>query len=85
MKVGILPIEGEAILNKWFIGVEVKKYSPVMFYDGFAFKPYFIFVFTKIIDMGTEYTELNGRPQKKIGGWLRVEFPIGIFIKISLI
>lgn len=83
MKIGKLPKQsGEANVGKWYIGVEVMKHSPAYFYEGFAFRPYFVFMFTKIIDWGTEHQVIGGTKQKKIGGWLRWECPIGINIKL---
>lgn len=82
MKIGKLPKEqGIVNLGKWYVGVEILQHHPAWHYDGFAFKPYFVFMFVKITDWGTEHMEPNGRPQKKLGGWWRCEAPIGICVK----
>lgn len=86
MKIGKLPTEGGAINEgKWYIGMEVFLYHPSRYYSGFAFKPYFMFMFTKITKWGTEDCVMGGTKQEKIGGWWRWECPIGINIDISLI
>lgn len=83
MKIGKLPKEkGQVNVGKWYIGVEILKYHHAYFYEGFAFKPYFVFMFTKITDWGTEDKVIGGTKQKKIGGWWRFEFPFGINIII---
>ena len=83
MKIGNIPKDHTAIqLNKWIIGVEILKYAPYKYYNGFSLRPYFFFVCVKTIDYGTEFQEMNGIPAKRIGGWWSFEFPFGISISI---
>lgn len=86
MKIGKLPTQGGAINEgKWYIGVEMCMYRPDMHYEGFAFRPYFVFMFVKITKWGTEGLMMGGEKQERIGGWWRFEFPIGIHINIDII
>ncbi|MFZ2152258.1 MAG: hypothetical protein WAV09_04080 [Minisyncoccia bacterium] len=86
MKIGKLPVAyGMMVEGEWYIGVEIMIYHPSTCYDGFAFKPYFRFIFTKIINWGTPQMVVDGEKIQKIGGWWSFECPIGIFINIKII
>lgn len=64
--------------DKWHIGVRILKCSPRKM--G-IFQPEIMFCFVKWQDFGEPY-KLDGRPEKKMGGWKTFEFPWGISIKI---
>ncbi len=82
MKIGNLPLEGEAtVLNKWYIGIEILPYPPYRCYRGFAFKPYILIVCMKTTDFGTEYFQVNGTPGKQKGGYKSFTFPFGFCIE----
>lgn len=65
-------------LNKWLFFIEIRRCRP----DRVGiFKPYFSCGLVKFTDFG-EMDRLDGRPQKKKGGWWSGEFPVGIAIEI---
>lgn len=83
MKIGLIPEIGEEMkLKKWYIGVEILRYPPYMFYQGFSIKPYILILCMKIEDYGTEHMEVNGTPRRVKGFWKRVIAPFGIQIAI---
>lgn len=66
-------------LNRWYIGIEFLKCPPSQW--G-VFRPTIFFICMKITDYGEPY-KLDGRPQKKKGGWKEWRCPIGIHFSIE--
>lgn len=81
MTIGKLPKQGEAmVLNKWYFAIEILWHPPYQHYQGFAFRPYIFILYMKMIDYGTEFLEINGRPQIKKGGYKTFTLPFGFCI-----
>ena len=81
MTIGKMPKQGELmILNKWYFAVEILWHPPYQCYQGFAFRPYFFFLYMKVIDYGTEYYQPNGIQAVKKGGYKTFTFPFGFCI-----
>ncbi len=78
MIIGNFQPYGRMVLNKWLIGLEIRKCPPTM---SRVFKPHIRVFFIKFTDHG-EPGKFDGRPQKKIGGWWTWTCPFGISIEI---
>ena len=74
-----LPQYGNLVeLNKWYFGIEILKCPPSQIK---IFRPFIFIYCVKYLDLG-EPGKLNGRPEKKIGGFKRLTCPYGIKLEI---
>lgn len=78
MKIGNLPNRSSACeINKWYIGIEIKRYPPTMLGEGLL-KPHVFAYFVKFTDFGER---AYSQPKKK-GGFFYWTCTFGISIQI---
>lgn len=80
MKIGNLPERGTLFkLNKWYFAVHIMSRPS---YKIGIFQPCVLLCLTRVYQYGEPY-KINGKPEKKFGGFRFYTFPYGISITIT--